>query len=834
MREQNRNLFFIVIALALLCVQPARVWSAVRDIQPFPQQVQVTGELPLLLPAQLRIAITDHNSPPRWKSQLVPDWLLLQSEISSLFQNKGFATPAFIDPDSLSTDSVEVIIQIGADSFVDDAKQWHGISTDSLPYPLETYRINTSGRQIQIDATEIRAAHWAVLTLLDLLRAENDSLFVQRVDIIDWPDFPVRVATINGSLRDEQQIAVANRIADLAYYAKFNEIEWNNNDAGRADEKRGSRVASLMLRKTISRRAQRLSMSVDRTGYTVENPAWQEAIPVLSTPLIVRDTLLVLDSARCDIDIENRSFESRTDDPDSITSWIPTPSAFADHVIFDTLRAKSGDHSLCITAGDTPFSGGLLQVIEIEPFQYLNLRLWYQAEDFQGLLWVRAQEAETRKPNDALMQVKRLDNCREWTPVDLKFSTFGMHRIRLIIGVKRMSSGKLWLDDLALTQAFPEYIIRRPDTPLSLFNTTTDEPLQEHTAYSIVETTERSNPDFIHTPAFLLTDHSHLKNGDRLALNWHCGVKFQQHRETVCFSLREPLAEYAERLRTVEQFLYPEAYNIHIDEVSYAGYDSLCRGSGKSPAQLVGEYCRAMYDSIQVVHPQAAVRTYGDAFDINVHDVRMHPVDYRPWIAGIDGESSLSFLPRDIQIMAMADYSRNLDSSFTFFDRLGFKAVVALMLDTDITSLDRHMLTGSRYDNCLGVQLYGWHSASFEVLPRLSYLGWNMKPAVIAYAPSINDSSIVFHIDTWCHSISEDSLSLIDSVLFQYSYELDNAPRSMRMTTTEDLGYSCSLNRAESSDDHLSYRFIAYDKRQLIAESPPHEFAPYTINIPHE
>ncbi|MBU0690800.1 hypothetical protein KKH18_03195, partial [bacterium] len=328
----------ILIAIALLVLQPGCLIAAVRDLQPFPQQVQILGESPLKLSASLRIAVADYDSPPRWKSQKVPAWLLLQSELVSLLQKAGIPSPSFLDPESPDSETAELWIEIGEDTFVSDVMKRRGIIAGDSHETLEEYRISMEHYRIRIDATDILAAHWAVLTLMDLMRLESDSLYVNRVSVRDWPDFPVRVATINGSMRNETQIAAANRIADLAYYSKFNEIEWNSNDAGRKDEKQSSLAASLALRKKIERRAQRLSMSVDRTGYTVEQPEWQEAIPVIGTPLIAADSALLLDMESKQVRISNSSFEIVSDDRSTVPSWSPSTRNSAEWIKLDTLK----------------------------------------------------------------------------------------------------------------------------------------------------------------------------------------------------------------------------------------------------------------------------------------------------------------------------------------------------------------------------------------------------------------------------------------------------------------------------------------------------------------
>jgi hypothetical protein len=404
-----------------------------------------------------------------------------------------------------------------------------------------------------------------------------------------------------------------------------------------------------------------------------------------------------------------------------------------------------------------------------------------------------------------------------------------MEHIRLIIGINGMRSGRVWLDDFEITQAYPENIIRRSDTPLSLFLAQDHTLLTEVEDFQVEDADSLANEEFVGTPLFRVMQGGKLKHGDAVMLNWGCGVKFQQHREAVCFSLHEPLQEYAERLRTVKQYLHPDGMNIHINEVSYAGYDSLCRSSGKFPAQLVGEYCGSMYDSIQAVMPGAKVRIYGDPFDIYVHDVRAFPVDYRPWTAGENGHSSLSYLPRAIQVMAMASYSWNLDSTFSEYHRLGFKGVVALMLDKGTANFEKYMLSGRDHENCIGLQAYGWFVESFDALPEISFLAWKMSPCLLAYPPEQNDSSVIFRTDAWCNSLSGEQAASIESVFLQYQTPAESSWREQPMINCGADKYTCSLLLNEPFSADLNYRIIATDNRGLTASSPPGELEPYSI-----
>jgi hypothetical protein len=351
----------------------------------------------------MKIVIIDHDRPPSWKSQQTPVWLLLQSEINRLCDKHKLPTFSFIDPDSKNIDTASIRLDIHEDSFYRVAVEHRKGNIADHEYSLEEYRILVTNSRIQIDATDTQAAHWAIMTLLKCMRLDQDSLYVDQVEIRDWPDYPVRVATINGSMRNQTQIDNANRIADFAYEAKFNEIEWNNNDAGRNNEKPVSLAASLALRKKIERRGQRLSMSVDRTAYTVENPAWQEAIPVVGTPMKVRDSVLTIDPEAEQIIITNNSFEQSGSDSSGIPQWRKVIRSGENWIAIDSSKSRTGIYSLRFDATDELCSGGVSQEIAVNPFNYLNLRLWYQAEEFRGQLWVRAQDAETREPIDALM-----------------------------------------------------------------------------------------------------------------------------------------------------------------------------------------------------------------------------------------------------------------------------------------------------------------------------------------------------------------------------------------------------------------------------------------------
>ena len=242
----------------------------------------------------------------------------------------------------------------------------------------------------------------------------------------------------------------------------------------------------------------------------------------------------------------------------------------------------------------------------------------------------------------------------------MKLEDFILHEMKDF--TKGTSS--FWIDDISLETTDLQNVVRREDTPLEVYSLPDRVFLAEDVDYRVVETYAINYTQYVRTPRLERVSGGRLSVGDTVTINWSCAIKYQGVRQTPCFSLLEPLLEYQENIRHVDSLLHPDGFKIHMNEVSYANYDAACTHRNMTPGELVGSYCRQMYQIIQARRPNAPVRIYGDAFDVFVKDVRAMPVTTSTWTVG-----SLQELPAPVEVMCMEGYSSNVDSSLNYSNK---------------------------------------------------------------------------------------------------------------------------------------------------------------------
>jgi hypothetical protein len=701
----------------------AQAEAGLRDIHPRPQQMGMIGPEAVWFAGTPFLIIPDN---PTEQEARVRD------EAIRLFEQRtGYTMPVVLWP---AYGGEQPAIWLG--TFARFPQLATALQSTGLPglgsaSHVEEYQLVVEDNRVLLGGNNELSLRWGLMSLTQLTTAVMGRLYIDRVYIRDWPDFPKRVGVVNSNVRTPDQVSWANMVTDLSYAARMNEIEWNNADAGRWGSSGYSLTQAIQMASRVRSLGLSLSMSVDQTAYAVTKYEWLEGIPVVGTMMQITDSGFVPVPKGYGVDLLNSGFESWTSNRP--TSWNMSRDSLFAYVSRDNLVRYSGFISIRFSGfGSGTFPDlSLRQECTVGPNKWMCLRFHYKTENYSGQILMSVLGATP--PYNCYNVDWTTWPCpitRDWTEIRLEFCSFNADRVLFMIGPKSPTGGTLWLDDLSLETADPENMVRREDTPLAARSYRNGALLAEGVDYRVAETSGTDYSQFVLQPRLELVPGSRLTVGDTVLVDWSCAPLYGGVRRTQCFSQLGPLLEYQERIRHVDSLLRPDAFKISINEVSYANYDAACTQRHLSPGQLVGSYCRQMYQVIQARRPGTLVRIGGDPFDIFVRDVRAMPVTTSSWTAG-----ALEELPAPMEIMCMDGYSWNLDSSLDYFAAHQHQAIMAVQLWTSTSRWVNALLAVRNHTNCPATEFYMWQGDCEADLPwKIPLFGdliWNLGPYLI-------------------------------------------------------------------------------------------------------
>jgi len=794
------------ITLLVVLASAVSTYAGLYSIKPRPQQMGITAVSPLIVEGALYLVMPD--SPQPWEANVrdeyvaqlttamgLPPVVLSESEWTGQGVSLWVGSPARFPRlmDSLSTSQLPGL----------------GIMTHE-----EEYQLWVSDNVIYLAGADQPGLQWGLLSLLELISGFYGVSTIERAYIRDWPDLPKRVCTINSNVRIQSQLDYADSLADLSYLYKMDEIEWNDPDGGNPVRSNFGNSASAYLRAKFKRRAQHLTMSVDRTALRVPNLSWQEGVPILNEAMTVGSAGFTTNSYG--INVSNSGFETWASGAPN--NWTMHPPESYATISRDQVNRHTGTSSLKwanLNSG-YGYDRTVHNRLYVGDHRLFKIKFWVKTSGFSGNLRFMILGDEPVNNHFENQRIP-LTATADWTLVEREFSSFHLDTISIWLGPDVGCSGNLWIDDVTLEPRGLNNMLRRSDTPLEVYKQPGNVLMNEGLDYTVTDQVTPAYPGYVRTPLVQRVNGGQLPVGTQVTINYHTAIIYQTGRETVCFSLLEPFEYYQSQIRNLDSALAPEAFKIHINEVSLAGYDPLCQSRGMSPGQLCGWHCNQLYDVIQARRPGVLVRIYGDAFDTWVDDNRCHPIDTSPWTTG-----ALQQLDPEIEMMAMSDYSTNIDSTFAFFNANGHNAVMSYYGSSSFSLAVNGAVAGYRSPNCVGVQFYDWDLSVYDKLLDFSALGWNIGPFFIhdPLSYSTRPDSVRLQFECWSDSFRINQATSI--VMRSLTYRF--LPGGNWTTITPA---SIGMNRYRSAlalpsnATHIEYYFSATDHRAMSAKLPP-------------
>ncbi|MBK6766101.1 MAG: hypothetical protein IPG71_07185 [bacterium] len=731
----------------------------------------------------VRAGLDDIAPRPQQMGSLAAAPLVVDGAIAPVMPDNALQFEAYVRDEVIA----QLTIKMGIPPVVIPYSQWNGVGValwlgtperfpalvDSLLASQipglgvltheEEYQLLVNPGNIFLAGRDHPGMEWGLYSLLKLMGDVYGNTTFDRVYIRDWPDFPKRVCTVNTSVRTQSEYDYADSLFEWAYHCKMDEIEWNDPDGGHAVRSPFALEHALELRHRLIRRGQFLTFGTDQTALRVREKYWQEGVPINGMPMTVGSTQFT--AASYGITVANAGFESFTGNVPN--NWTMYPASGYPLLSRDAVNRHSGSSSLkwANMTPDYQWDRTVHQKINFGDHRLMRLRFWYKTQDFQGKIRILVL-GDDPVNNHFVNGRNSVPSTTGWTEATGEFSVYNTDSASLWIGPEEYSSGTLWIDDISFENAGPMRMLRRPDTPFAVHKQPGNILVTENVDYTITETDVYDYEQYYASPRFARVPGGALAVGNQVTLDWHTGILYQGGRETVCSSMLEPLEYYQEQIRNLDSMLAPDGIKVHMIEVTLAGYDQNCVSRGMTPGQLVGGYVNQMNQIVQSRNPGMPIRSYGDAFDIMVKDNRCHPVTTSPWNVG-----ALQQVDPNVEMMVMTDYSRNMDSSFYYFNADGHAALMSYWGGNSFAKAVEGASVARRAANCTGFLIWDWFLGAFSNMLEFSSLAWNFGPFFVHNPPRYTARPDTVHLmcEMWSDSFLINAPTSITARLVELS-----------------------------------------------------------------
>ena len=362
------------------------------------------------------------------------------------------------------------------------------------------------------------------------------------------------------------------------------------------------------------------------------------------------------------------------------------------------------------------------KLLKVRPWMQLHASVWLRAAAFESASDMRmfAMGKDGRVLSHSNLGVTR---DQDWGPSTMSCLTaWGTKRCVLYAGVWGARGGKLWLDDLRVTEEPFVNLVRRPGCPLAITNKSGDVTYEEGKDFAELRdeklgvTPWAGNFDVYHAPPQLkLLPGSRITDGTDLLANYFHAVTIYDNQ--VPCSLTEPrVFEIVEdQVKRVEKLFRPKTYFLSHDEIRVANWSQPEREAHQTAGQVLAANMRHCVDIVRKVNPKARLCVWSDMFDPH------HNAVDNFYLVNGDLASSWEGLPKDMLIVNWN--SGKPDKSLPYFAGRGHSQVLAGYYDAPPEGIVRWLEAGKDVKGINGAMYTTWQG-KFDDLEKFAELAW--------------------------------------------------------------------------------------------------------------
>jgi len=455
-------------------------------------------------------------------------------------------------------------------------------------------------------------------------------------------------------------------------------------------------------------------------GMLARNPSLVEAMPLKDVPFLVRGREAQV-APDPDIKFENGGFE--TVENDKFAGF-----AFQDGIgkatFADPGVAHSGRFSLRMdnptALTDTGGNCRIMRRVKVRPGRHYEFSAWAKSQDFANANSVRLLALDAKGRVLSFEDVS-IQPTMDWKQVEITFDSRDDEEVFLYLGVWGGSTGKLWWDDVRLTELGLTNFVRRPGCPLTVVGEN-GAAYEEGRDFEKVEDPRSGQIpwpgeyEVTHvSPPIKLTPNSRIKDGQRLRVSFSHALITESGKTALCLS--EPASrtiEDREITRIAELFGPSNIFFAH-DEIRVMNWCHACQQRNLTPGKILAADVAADSKTARALAPKGTQFIWSDMFD------PFHNATANYYLVNGDLRGSWDGLPKEMVVVNWN--SGQAEKSLAFFSKLGHPQILAGYYDGPADSIKGWLAKSKGGDGVVGVMYTTWQN-KYDDLEAFAKAAW--------------------------------------------------------------------------------------------------------------
>ncbi|MGA2748632.1 MAG: carbohydrate binding domain-containing protein [Verrucomicrobiota bacterium] len=256
----------------------------------------------------------------------------------------------------------------------------------------------------------------------------------------------------------------------------------------------------------------------------------------------------------------------------------------------------------------------LAQQISLQPYRQYRISFWVKTENLSPA----DAEVKVLAPGTGQaisFQTFHVESTQDWKCYDLVFNSLAHDKAIFYLGSWSGNGGKLWWDELRISEIGLVNVLRRPGCPVTVRGEDAV-VYEEGRDYERIEDPLLNPWQAWHEPPLIkLTPASRIREGARLRVSYYHPIIVYEDRVNVCLSEPRVFADWEGEVKDANDLFHPAAYLMSHDELRVMNQCALCRSKGMTAGELLAWNVRQSAGIIRKIRPDAEIWVWSDMFD---------------------------------------------------------------------------------------------------------------------------------------------------------------------------------------------------------------------------